>query len=341
MGGVTVREYGLSFVGVCLKHYIGKSWPILVIFLAGIVVSVILSLRRKPVENPLEVVTVDGKDRNMKYGEGDYEEEPDGNGSTWTFLSVILLCAVTVYNPFLVRILIPKLGMTAVYYRFFWVIPITFGAAYYLTKAVSVIRKPLIRAIVSLAMAAALAVLIPVNPGLTNLTLPTNVYKVNGAIPVLCDAIHADFETTQTYQKAAARSEKVTDRNSGKWLKRQSRTYPLCVFPYELEFAVRQYDPTVRLLFNRNLRLFYEGNRTTGITYDESKKRYQRRALILDAMYGRNEEITTEDFQTAMEKTKTEYLIVEEHLANGGFLVQAGCRQVSVVAGYTIFRYGD
>ena len=27
MGGVTVREYGLSFVGVCLKHYIGKSWP--------------------------------------------------------------------------------------------------------------------------------------------------------------------------------------------------------------------------------------------------------------------------------------------------------------------------
>ena len=312
MGGVTVREYGLSFVGVCLKHYIGKSWPILVIFLAGIVVSVILSLRRKPVENPLEVVTVDGKDRNMKYGEGDYEEEPDGNGSTWTF-----------------------------YYRFFWVIPITFGAAYYLTKAVSVIRKPLIRAIVSLAMAAALAVLIPVNPGLTNLTLPTNVYKVNGAIPVLCDAIHADFETTQTYQKAAARSEKVTDRNSGKWLKRQSRTYPLCVFPYELEFAVRQYDPTVRLLFNRNLRLFYEGNRTTGITYDESKKRYQRRALILDAMYGRNEEITTEDFQTAMEKTKTKYLIVEEHLANGGFLVQAGCRQVSVVAGYTIFRYGD
>ena len=62
---------------------------------------------------------------------------------------------------------------------------------------------------------------------------------------------------------------------------------------------------------------------------------------ILDAMYGRNEEVTTEDFQTAMEKTKTKYLIVEEHLANGGFLVQAGCRQVSVVAGYTIFRYGD
>ena len=174
--------------------------------------------------------------------------------------------------------------MTAVYYRFFWVMPITFGAAYYLTKAVSVIRKPLIRAIVSLALAAALAVLIPVNPGLTNLTLPTNVYKVNGAIPVLCDAIHADFETTQTYQNAVAKREEVTDRNSRKWLKRQAKTYPLCVFPYELEFAVRQYDPTVRLLFNRNLRLFYEGNRTTGITYDESKKRYQRRALILDAI---------------------------------------------------------
>ena len=43
MGGVTIREYGLSFVWVCLKNYIGRSWPILAIFLAGIIISVIVT----------------------------------------------------------------------------------------------------------------------------------------------------------------------------------------------------------------------------------------------------------------------------------------------------------
>ena len=341
MGGVTVREYGLSFVRVCLQNYIGKSWPFLVIFFAGILICVLWSFRRKKKETPLEVVTLDGSDRSMNYGESDYEEEGSDNSVNWVFLSVILVCAVTVYNPFLVRALIPRLGMTAVYYRFFWVLPVTFGAAYYLTRAVSSLRKGMIRVLFALAAAVLLAVIIPVNPGLKNLKLPTNIYKVDGAVPVLCEAIHSDFEKTQTYAKMQEKSAKVTDRGSKKWLKRQARKYPLCVFPYQIEFAVRQYDPQIRLLFNRNLRLYYEGNRTTGITYDESKIRYQRRALILNAMYGRDETITTEDFRNAMNTTKTKYLIVEENLANGGFLVQAGCTQVSITAGYTIFRYGD
>ena len=58
-------------------------------------------------------------------------------------------------------------------------------------------------------------------------------------------------------------------------------------------------------------------------------------------MYGRNESITKEQFVDAMKKTKTRYLVVEEHLANGGFLTDAGCTQVGVTAGYTIFRYGN
>ncbi|MBR1900362.1 MAG: hypothetical protein IJ820_04790 [Lachnospiraceae bacterium] len=340
MGGVTIREYGLSFVWVCLKNYIGRSWPVLVIFLVGIVISVIMSILGRKRENPLEIVTVDGADRNMNYGDPEYDDETD-DGATWTFIWVIVICALTVFNPFIVRALIPKLGMTTVYYRFFWVLPITFGAAYYLVKAVSTVQKTLVRVIVCIAAAAVLALVMPLNPGLTNLRMPTNVYKVDGAVPVLCDAIHEDFRTTKTYQKAVDRAGKQTDRNSQAWLKAQARLRPLCVFPYEIEFAVRQYDPQIRLLFNRNLRLYYEGNRTTGITYDETKKRYQRRALILDAMYGRNPDITVEQFTKAMKKTKTKYLIVEEHLANGGFLVQAGCKQVGVAAGYTIFRYGD
>ena len=340
MGGVTVREYGLRFVWECLKKYVGESWPVLVIFLAGILISLILFLKGRKRENPLEIVTLDGEDTGMRYGDPEPASDHGNMSVTWLFLSILLVCAVTVLNPFLVRGLIPRLGMTAVYYRFFWVLPVTLGAAYYLTRLLSAVRGKLLRALACLGAAAVLAVIMPLNPGIRSLRIPTNVYKVDGAIPVLCEAIHEDFEQTARYRRACEKLESITDRNSKKWLKAEERTHPTCVFPYQLEFAVRQYDPGIRLLFNRNLRLYYEGNRTTGITYDESKVRYQRRALILDAMYGRDDTITSEAFRKAMKKTRTKYLIVEENLANGSFLVQSGCTQVGIRAGYTIFRYG-
>ncbi len=336
MQGITIKEHGLMFVWACLKEYVGSSWPILAIFLCGIVAGILLALFGKKKEAPLEVV--DAKE----YVPGQYEDTPlpDQSSVTWMFLSIVLFCAVTVMNPFLVRALIPRFGMTTVYYRFFWILPITFGAAYWLTRVVCCVRRKLIQAIVFAALVGAMAVVMPLNPGIANVRIPTNVYKVDGAVPVVCDAIHEDYEKTQRYQKAVQKLGQIPDTTSKKWLKWKQRESPLCVFPYGIEFAVRQYDPGIRLLFNRNLRLFYEGNTSTGITYGSKNKRYMKRKLILDAMYGRDPSITEEAFQKAMNSTKTQYLVVEEHLANGGFLVRSGCTQAGVFAGYTIFRYG-
>lgn len=338
MAGITIKEYGLAFVWACLKEYLGASWPIALIFVVGIAVGIAaVIMKRKKKDPPLEVV--DARD----YVPGKYEDSPlpDSSSILWMFLSIVLLCLLTVMNPFLVRPLIPKFGMTTVYYRFFWILPITFGAAYWLTRVVGSIRRKLVQAAVFAVILGGMAFIIPLNPGIPNVRIPTNVYKVDGAVPVLCDAIHEDYEKTASYQKAAEKLAGITDRNSKKWLKWSGKQYPLCVFPYGIEFSVRQYDPTIRLLFNRNLRLFYEGNTSTGISYDASHKRYMRRKQVLDAMYGKDPDLTSQEFQEAMEETGTRYLVVEEHLANGGFLVRAGCRQVGVVAGYTIFRYGD
>ncbi len=336
MTGITVKEYGLKFVGACLKEYVGASWPILLIFAVGIVAGILIAILGKKKETPLEVVDA------MEYKPGQYEDKPlpDSSSVTWTFLSVVLFCTLTLMNPFLVRALIPKLGMTTVYYRFFWILPITFGAAYWLTRVVCNVPRRFFQAVVFAGICAVLAAFIPVNPGLKNLTIPTNVYKVNGAVPVLCDAIHEDYEKSQEWQANQEKLSSITDTTSKDWLKARSAVSPICVFPYEIEFAVRQYDPSIRLLVNRNLRLYYEGNVSTGISYGEEDERYMMRKKILDAMYGRDPELTMEAFQEAMTKTKTRYLVIEEHLANGGFLVNSGCRQVGVVAGYTIFSYG-
>ena len=335
MSGITLKEYGLTFVWACLKEYLGGSWPFALIFAVGIAAAILLPHIRRKQEAELEIV--DAKE----YVPGTYEDSPgpDTSAVAWMFLSIVIFCALTVMNPFLVRILIPRLGMTTVYYRFFWILPITFGAAAWLARAVGSMRRKTLQAVLFALICAGLVFLIPLNPGLKNLRIPTNVYKVDGAVPVLCDSIHKDYEQTDAYQKAVEKLSRTTDRTSKKWLKRKAKEYPLCVFPYGIEFAVRQYDPTIRLLFNRNLRLFYEGNTSTGIAYNQKHKRYMRRKHILDAMYGRDPELTEESFQKAMKKTKTQYLIVEEHLANGGFLVRAGCTQLGVIAGYTVFRY--
>ena len=336
MAGITIKEYGLTFVWACLREYLGGSWPILLIFAVGIAAGIVLALIRKPAEAPLEIV--DAKD----YVPGKYDDSPmpDASSVTWMLLSIVIFCALTVMNPFLVRYLIPKFGMTTVYYRFFWILPITFGAAYWLVRMTGSVRRKTLQAAVFALIVAGLAFVMPLNPGIRNVRIPTNVYKVDGAVPVLCEAIHKDFEQTQYYENAVRKLEETSDRTSKEWLKRTARQNPLCVFPYGIEFSVRQYDPSIRLLFNRNLRLFYEGNTSTGITYNQKNRRYMKRKKILDAMYGRDPSLATEEFETAMQETGTHYLIVEEHLANGGFLVQAGCRQIGVVAGYTIFRYG-
>ncbi len=336
MTGITVKEYGLRFVGACLKEYVGESWPILLIFAVGILAGIVLSMTGKKKETPLEVVDA------MEYEPGRYEDDPlpDSSSVTWTFLSIVLFCTLTVMNPFLVRGLIPKLGMTTVYYRFFWILPITFGAAYWLTRLVGSAPVKLLQAVLFAGICAVFAVLIPLNPGIKNLKMPTNVYKVDGAVPVLCEAIHADYEKSERWQKHKERESVSRKKDSKKWLRFKAREYPVCVFPYEIEFAVRQYDPSIRLLVNRNLRLYYEGNLSTGISYGDEDVRYMRRKKILDAMYGRDPELTSEEFAKVMKKTKTRYLVIEEHLANGSFLVSSGCRQVGVVAGYTIFSFG-
>lgn len=336
MSGITIKEYGLTFVWACLREYLGDSWPILLIFAVGIIAGILLAHFGSQKDVPLEIV--DAKD----YVPGRYDDSPlpDSSSVTWMFLSIVIFCALTVMNPFLVRFLIPKFGMTTVYYRFFWILPITFGAAYWLARVVCSVRKKLLQAALFAALCAGLAFIMPLNPGIPNVRIPTNVYKVDGAVPVLCEAVHKDFEQTDAYRQAVETLSQTTDRTSKKWLKQTANQYPLCVFPYGIEFSVRQYDPTIRLLLNRNLRLFYEGNTSTGITYGSKNKRYVKRKMILDGMYGRDPGLTVEDFAAALTETKTQYLIVEEHLANGSFLVQAGCRQIGVVAGYTIFRYG-
>ena len=333
MEGITVSGAGLSFVMECFRKYIGQSWEIAVLCLAGMIVSAltIIRSRRLVKAGRMNAVEKAPESSDTLHGTGPV---------TWMNWTLLIMLGLTVYNPFLVRKLVPKLGMTTVYYRMFWAFPLIPAAAFYLTELVFLPKRRMLRLAACALAAAGIILLMPLNPGVRyHLALPDNVYKVHGAIPVICDVIHEDFEASEQYSYWNERAEEL-DLDTKKGARTYVLSLPRCVFPSELEFQVRQYDPGVTLTFNRNMRLFYEGNTSTGIQYTSKSAAYRRRKLILDVCRGKTEGVTIEDFQTAMKKTRTQYLIVNPAQADPSFLKVAGCRLVSETAGYCIYSYG-
>lgn len=319
MEGVKVSQYGLLFVWECLKKYFGGSWEIAAVCLLGMIVSPLFLLWEKNTEGGESPAVRSGVTR-----------------MNWVLFIVL---GLTVYNPFLVKKIVPRIGMTSVYYRAFWAFPFLPAAAYYLTGLVFRGKKKAARAGIFSVIAAASIAVMPLNPGIRyHLQMPDNVYKVYGSIPVICDAIHEDFETKPLHQYWETAAEK-TDPMTKKGAASYALTLPKCVFPYELEFQVRQYDPSIALTFSRNMRLYYEGNRATGIGYSEKSAGYARRKTILDAMYARDPSVTITGFQKAMRRTFTSYLVVENTKDNQDFLTTAGCTLIGDEAGYHIYFY--
>lgn len=319
MEGVTISKYGLAFVPKVLMGYFGQSWFILIIFFAGMIAGIYVILR--------EQTDPSGKQAGLQSG-----------GVTKMNWAVLIVFLLTLYNPFVVKALVPRLGMTPVYYRAFWALPVVTGAAYYLTSFAFRVKTK-VAAIVLSAVIAVMAVLMPVNPGIRyHLRMPDNIYKVSGSVPVICDAIHRDFEQTDQYQEKLSAAEGA-DRMTKKGARKFVRTLPRCVFPYELEFQVRPYDPSITLVFRRDMRLSYEGSMATGVDYSEWKA-FIPRKMILDAMYGRDPSITPDMLRESLKKAKANYLVVENHLDNRELLEKAGCRLIGDEAGYHIYSWG-
>lgn len=338
MEGVSVSKYGLGFVLECLKRYFGDSWEILAVCLCGMIVSAAVLLRgsrrRRNVAAAGEAASAAGAGEGSG---GRTAESAPVTALNWVLLVVL---GLTVYNPFLVRKIVPKMGMSSVYYRAFWAFPFLPAAAYYLTELIFLPERKALRAALCAAAVAAAAVLMPLNPGIRyHLQLPDNVYKVYGSIPVICDAIHENFEQSGLYERRIREAEDA-DPLTKEGARAYVRTNPRCVFPYDMEFQVRQYDPSIILTFGRNMRLYYEGNRSTGVSYSDASRAYRRRKLILDAMYGRDPSVTARKFQRAMRKTRTNYLIAEGTKDCPDFLTAAGCTLVGDVAGYHIYSFG-
>ena len=209
MAGVTIQELGLRFVDACMRLYWSSCWyPLL--FVVGLICTLIW-----------------GRKRNSRI-----------------FIGYTLFLLLTVYNPLVVKYMIPRFKFENEYYRFIWIIPVVPAVAYYGVRLVTMFKKKWLRVLLAIAVSVGFMILgNPLDGVVTNFAMTENIYKVPNDLRAVCDVIHQN----------------------------QENDFPRVVFDNGLNSIVRQYDAGIATVISRNASIYRAGSTVAG-TYDEDSR---------------------------------------------------------------------
>lgn len=229
---------------------------------------------------------------------------------TRIFWLYTIVLGLTIYNPLVIHFAVPRFMGAELYYRFFWVLPVTVGTAYFFALLVENCPGNWRKWLVTVGLLVLIVTTSSVNGNVVyNVRLPENFYKVPDQVLYACDIIHRDYK---------------------------GEGDPQAVFSDEYEIYVRQYDPSIRLTIDRNTRLYYNGSAVVGEIKENN--RYKRRKRILDVINSA-EEVSVKKFRKAMRKTKTNYLVIPEWYSCHDYLLEAGLEVVDQTAGIIVYRF--
>lgn len=274
MAGVNIQELGMYFVRFCAKEYWGKCFfPVL--FAAGIIWS--LFCHKKQIAR--------------------------------IFLCYTVFLLLTAYNPILVKYIIPKINFENEYYRFFWILPVIPGIAYYAVRIVF-LQKKTVKKMITACLIAAVIVLAgsPMQGILQDFVMAENIYKVPDDLRSVCSVIHQDSD----------------------------KENPRVVFDMELNFTARQYDASLMLVLDRDSVLYRAGSGV--IKVNPEKTSYKRKKIIMDVIYY-NEEVTMKKFRKVLAATKTDYLVVTIDNPAHDYLKECGCVPIAQTEGRVVYRF--
>ncbi len=221
------------------------------------------------------------------------------------FPSIVLL--FTVYNPVFPIFINRIFDINKEYYRFLWITPVyallPAAATVYITRD----EKSRGRMIVS--FAGVLLILM----GLGSFTyakgyIPKqNVYKIPDEVMSVSKMIR-----------------KNTDMK-----------YPVAIMDRDMQMEIRQYDASILLACNRTQYLDFLGDAFEDELTAE-KNEYVNRLLSVVA---KHEEIDKDSFREALDKTNTQFVVVEKNSPVIRYLVDTGLDSVGTTGGRIIFKY--
>lgn len=230
--------------------------------------------------------------------------------SARVFWYYTIMLGLTIYNPLLVHFLVPRFMDAQIYYRMLWILPVAIGVAYYFTLIVAKCSKSWMKWGTAAALLAVIMFTSSVNGNIVyNIRLPENIYKVPDAILYACEMIHQDYTGEEE---------------------------PRAIFTDEYEIYVRQYDPSIRLTIDRDTRLYYNGETMVGAIEEDAK--YKRRARILDVINSKGG-VSVNKFRQAMQKTKTNYLVIPQSYSCHEYLEKAGCVPFAWGENMVVYRF--
>lgn len=275
MANTTIEEYGLRFVQVCFENFWG-GWLLPLLFAAAMVWCLLRHRKQAPV----------------------------------VFLGYVVFLVLTVYNPFFVKYIVPKVNFEEEYYRFFWILPVIPGLAYYGTRMFFA-KKFRVAGIAAVVVLAACVMHFgqTISGVAYGITLPDNLYKVPDSLRAICDVIHQDSDQEN----------------------------PGVVFEMDLNAMARQYDPSLYLVIYRDYGIYYNGSTVAG-TPSANNRHYKVQSIIMDVVYS-EKDIPVETFRAALEWTKTDYLVVYANHTNHEYLREAGCENIAMAGAYAVYRY--
>lgn len=272
MGNVSLSELGLNFVNVCLSTYWGPLWFFWV-FLAGILLTLFYRKRE-----------------------------------TAIFFPYTLFLFLTIYNPIIVKYFYSLIGSATVYYRFFWLLPVSAVIAYWCVKAVYITKNMLLRFFTGAILILAIFLAgVPIKKIPQELILPDNYFKMPDALLTICQIIHDDSEDES----------------------------PRIVIDASLHMLVRQYDASLILTVDRDNMLRHSGSTT--VYADQASQAYKDQAILLDAVQG-GRMPSPEAFDSIIQKTDTDYIIITAANQAADALTNLGYTNLGEHDGYLIYR---
>ena len=219
--------------------------------------------------------------------------------------SIVLL--FTVYNPFFPLIIDRIFDINKEYYRFLWITPIyallPAAAVVYITKE----RKSVGR------MIAVFAGVLLIFAGLGSFTYANGYQPRQNAYKIPDEVI--------------AVSRMIRNNTDMK--------FPVAIMARDMHREIRQYDPSILLACDRTQYLDFLGDAYEDALTAE-KNEYVNRLLSVVAKY---EEIDEDSFKEALDKTNTQFVVVEKTSPSIRYLTDCGLSYVGTTGTRVILKY--
>lgn len=231
------------------------------------------------------------------------------------FLPYLAVLLVTVFNPYLMKPIIEKMGLSGEYYRFFWLLPMVILVAFVGTKVVLSQKGKWMQAVL---LAVCVGMLMTTGTTLLSKGYPraTNIYKV-------------PEELIEINEIMKAHNEKLRKEGT-EWGTVKA------VYDLNMNILAKQYEPEIEVTLPyeimQSVRATGEGEQPGDPVWLQMRKRLAE-ALILER------EIEIEGFMSALNVTKTQYIVYPIDGNMNAYISGAGSYEVARTEHYIIWCY--